>query len=236
MANIFEGRFWPKKGKINQFRSQIFSAVTWRPSLDYLYSDYNFSVEGTAEFTSLESLQLRFNKRYVYLTENDLFNPTGKDDAPDLPTGLGYHFNSIEAEFQSDERKFFSYRIQPSYGNFFNGDRLSVEGQFNLRFQPKVELGLNMQYDHIELPDPYSQADIWLVSPRATITFNKAVFWSTLVQYSNQRDNIGINTRLQWRFAPLSDLFVVYNDNYFVNTFMPRSRSINLKLTYWLNI
>ncbi|GGG57416.1 hypothetical protein GCM10011414_29060 [Croceivirga lutea] len=237
MANNFEARLWPEKGKVNQYQAQVFQVVTWRPNLDFLYSDYRFSVEGTAEFRSLERLQARFSKRFVYLTEDDTdFNPTGNDDAPGLPTSTGYHFNRVELQFQSDQRKYFSYRLEPSYGDFFNGTRLSIETGFNLRFQPKVELGLNMQYDRIELPDPYGNADIWLVSPRATITFSKSIFWSTLIQYSNQRDNLGINSRLQWRFAPLSDLFVVYNDNYFVNTFMPRSRSINLKLTYWLNI
>jgi hypothetical protein len=86
------------------------------------------------------------------------------------------------------------------------------------------------------LPEPYASADIWLVTPKIDITFNKKLFWSTLVQYSNQRANLGINSRLQWRFAPLSDLYLVYNDNYFTETFAPRFRSINLKLTYWLNL
>ena len=91
-------------------------------------------------------------------------------------------------------------------------------------------------YNSIKLPEPYESEDILLFSPRINITFNKSIFWSTLIQYGNQLDNLGFNSRLQWRFAPLSDLFLVYNDNYFVNSFMPRSRSINLKLTYWLNI
>ena len=234
VANILEGRYWPKKGKINRYQLQMFNVVTWRQNLDFLYSDYNFNLEGTAEFKTLERIQARFQKRYVYLT--DEFEPTGKEGAVPLPADTGYHFNRLELEFQSDQRKLFSFGIEPSYGEFFNGERWSVEGRLNMRFQPKVELGLNVQYDHIELPEPYSTTDIWLVSPRATITFSKSVFWSTLVQYSNQRDNLGINSRLQWRFAPLSDLFIVYNDNYFVNTFMPRSRSLNLKFTYWLNI
>jgi hypothetical protein len=234
VANILEGRYWPEKGKINRYQLQMFNVVTWRQNLDFLYSDYNFNLEGTAEFKTLERLQARFQKRYVYLT--DEFEPTGKDGAIPLPADTGYHFNQVELDFQSDQRKLFSYGIQPSYGEFFNGERWSIESGFRLRFQPKVELGLDMQYDHIQLPEPYSTTDIWLISPRATITFSKSVFWSTLVQYSNQRDNLGINSRLQWRFAPLSDLFIVYNDNYFVNSFMPRSRSLNLKLTYWLNI
>lgn len=77
--------------------------------------------------------------------------------------------------------------------------------------------------------------DIWLIGPRIDITFSKSIFWVTFIQYSTQQDNLGINSRLQWRFAPLSDLFLVYNDNYFTNDiFAPRFRSINLKVTYWL--
>jgi hypothetical protein len=121
-------------------------------------------------------------------------------------------------------------------GEFFNGERLSVEAGANLRIQPKAFIGMQLRYDRITLPDPYPSADIWLIVPRVEITFSKSIFWSTLIQYSNQRDNLGINSRLQWRFAPLSDLFLVYTDNYFVNSFSPKFRSINLKFTYWLNI
>ena len=74
-------------------------------------------------------------------------------------------------------------------------------------------------------------------------TFSKNYLLGNVIQYSNQNDNLSLNTRLQWRFAPLSDLFLVYNDNYFTENrydsiFIPRvtNRSINLKLTYWLDI
>jgi len=224
-------------GKNTRYFSAFIDAVsidTWRPGLDLKNTDHNLSIETTAEFRTLERLQARFTKRFVFLT--DEFEPTGKENAVALPGDTGYHFSNLELEFQSDNRKNFAYSIQPSYGGFFNGNRYSLETSFTLRFIPKVNIGFNAQYDHIELPQPYSRADIWLISPRVNITFNKSLFWSTLVQYSNQRDNLGINSRLQWRFAPLSDLFLVYNDNYFVNSFTPRSRSINLKFTYWLNI
>jgi hypothetical protein len=158
------------------------------------------------------------------------------DEAIPLPGELGYHYNSISLEYKSDSRKKFAYAIQPAMGSFFNGNRFSIEGEMFLRFQPKVFLSLAMNYDKITLPAPYSSADIWLISPKIDVTFSKSIFWSTLVQYSNQRDNLGVNSRLQWRFAPLSDLFIVYNDNYFVNSFEPKYRSINLKFTYWLNI
>ena len=96
---------------------------------------------------------------------------------------------------------------------------------------------MQLNYDQIDLAPTYPDAKILLLGPRFDITLNKKLFWSTFIQYSNQRENLSINSRLQWRFAPLSDLFLVYNDNYnTTNPFIPKVRSFNLKLTYWLNI
>ena len=125
----------------------------------------------------------------------------------------------------------------PSIGKFYNGKKYSMRAQLNLRLQPYFTTSIQINYDKINLPDPYPDAEIWLIGPRVDVTFNKKLFWATFIQYSSQRDNFSINTRLQWRFAPLSDLFIVYNDNYFTdNVFAPRVRSFNVKLTYWLNI
>ncbi|MEM6863919.1 MAG: DUF5916 domain-containing protein [Bacteroidota bacterium] len=231
---FFEYNFWPKKGKINSHGFRVGPNAIWRPNLDFQNTDYNIFLRWEAQFKTQEEIAARVFNRFTFLT--DPFDPTGTDGAVELPADQGYYYTSYEVEFQSDRRKVFSYALQPGYGDFFNGNRFSFEGNMSLRLQPKVFLSLDLVYDNITLPDPFPSADIWLVSPRVNITFSKSIFWSNLIQYSNQRDNLGFNSRLQWRFAPLSDLFVVYNDNYFVNNFMPRSRSINLKLTYWLNI
>ncbi|MHA7865172.1 DUF5916 domain-containing protein [Flagellimonas marinaquae] len=229
-----EFNFWPQKGKLNSHGFRISPNAIWRPTLDYKNTDYNIFLSWQARFKSQEEFSVRMFNRYTFLTEE--FDPTGTDGAVGLPGDIGYYYTSYEMQFQSDRRRVFSYSVQPGYGDFYNGNRFVMEGDLSLRLQPKMLLSLGVNYNSIMLPEPYASRDIWLVSPRIDLTFSKSVFWSTLVQYSNQADNLGINSRLQWRFAPLSDLFLVYNDNYFVNTFMPRTRSVNLKLTYWLNI
>ncbi|WP_421805308.1 DUF5916 domain-containing protein [Flagellimonas sp.] len=229
-----EFNFWPQKGKLNSHGFRISPNAIWRPTLDYKNTDYNIFLSWQARFKSQEEFSVRMFNRYTFLTEE--FDPTGTDGAVGLPGDIGYYYTSYEMQFQSDRRRVFSYSVQPGYGDFYNGNRFVMEGDLSLRLQPKMLLSLGVNYNSIMLPEPYASREIWLVSPRIELTFNKSVFWSTLIQYSNQADNLGINSRLQWRFAPLSDLFLVYNDNYFVNTFMPRTRSINLKLTYWLNI
>jgi len=226
--------FWPKQGIIQSHGFQFFPIVLWDPSLDFKNTDYDFRTNWEANFKDQSELSVGMTNSYTFLF--DSFDPTDTDGALPLPGDQGYHYNSVEIGYESDMRKVFAFEVESSVGRFFNGKRFSLESRLSMRFQPKVFLSLILNYDKINLPDPYPSADIWLVSPKIDLTFSKSVFWSTLIQYSNQRDNLGFNSRLQWRFAPLSDLYLVYNDNYFVNSFAPRSRSINLKFTYWLNI
>lgn len=75
------------------------------------------------------------------------------------------------------------------------------------------------------------------------LTVTRSVFFTTFVQYNSQYKSMNINTRLQWRFKPVSDLFIVYTDNYFysfdqqpVENFSPKNRAIVVKLTYWFNL
>lgn len=233
-ATILERQFWPTDSFINQHRFQFFPILTWVPQRDYQLTDYDLRASWEVNFTDQSEFQARYIHRYVFLLDG--FEPTGQDGAIPLPGMQGYSFNNYSMEYRSNRARVVSFSLEPGIGGFFNGRRYSMEADVNLRIQPVASLSLSVNYDRLDLPEPYSSADLWLVSPRVDITFSKSVFWSTLVQYSNQRDNLGVNSRLQWRFAPLSDLFLVYNDNYFVDRFSPRYRSLNLKLTYWLNI
>lgn len=226
--------FWPKKGAIQNHSLQFLPIVLWSPSRSFKTTDYDIFGRYEIQFNNQSQAGIELANSFTFLF--DTFDPTGTDGATPLPGDQGYHYNSVEFSYDSDMRKLFSYGAQTSVGRFFNGNRFSVEGMMTMRFQPKAFISVLLNYDQIHLPDPYPSANIWLISPKIDITFSKSIFWSTLVQYSNQRDNLGFNSRLQWRFAPLSDLFIVYNDNYFVNSFEPKNRSINLKLTYWLNI
>lgn len=149
---------------------------------------------------------------------------------------LSIPFNQVTAQHQSDRSNDFYFNTEPTVGEFFNGSTVSVGGQANWNLQPWAVLSMGVNYDRIRLPDPHSDADLWTLTPEVDVTFNKSLFWSTLVQHSTQRNTFGVNSRLQWRFAPLSDLFLVYNDNYFTDRFSPRYRALTLKLTYWLDL
>ena len=230
----FEVKFWPEKGAIQRHALQFIPIFLWRPELNFELSDYTIITRWRVNFRNTSELRVSMFNRLTKLYNP--FDPTGTEGGIELPGNEKYYYTNLEVDYQSDRRKVISYQFAPSIGRFYNGHRYSVKGSLNWRAQPYLSGSIQMQMDRIELPAPYPSATILLVGPRFDVTFSKSMFWATFIQYSNQRQNFSINTRLQWRFAPLSDLFIVYNDNYDTTLFSPRFRSINLKLTYWLNI
>ncbi len=226
--------FYPGKGMINTHSLQLLSLVYWRPSQDFKRTDHEIRLTMTTAFKNQSRMELQYSNNFIFLSYD--FDPTRTEGGIPLPGDRGYTFNQFSGNYQSDPANLFTFGAESTVGQFYTGNRFSAGGTMGLRFQPWVSFSLAFNYDRIRLPDPHPDAGYWLLTPRADVTFSKSVFWSTMVQYSNQRDNLGINSRLQWRFAPLSDLYIVYNDNYFTSDFGPKFRSINLKLTYWLNV
>ena len=229
-----ERTFWPIESTIQKHSFSITPIFIWKPDLNFKNSDYTVISRWRAKFKNTGEFTAEMYNRFTYLFS--AFDPTGTDGAIALPIDSSYKYTTVSLGYRSDKRKTLSYQIEPSIGTFFNGKKYSFEANLAWRIQPKFSGSLQVNYDKINLPDPYPDASIWLIGPKVDLTFNKSIFWSAFIQYSSQQKNIGINTRLQWRFAPLSDLFIVYNDNYFSNGFAPRFKSLNLKLTYWLNI
>jgi hypothetical protein len=226
--------FWPEGGIINNHGVRLLAVNFWRPSLDFKRTDHTYSASWNAEFDDQSSVELEYANNFIFLARG--FDPTRTGEGAPLPGNRGYHFNQVTAQYESDSSDDFYFNAESTVGEFFNGTTVSVSGQVNLNLQPWAVLSMGVNYDRIRLPDPHADADLWLLTPEVDVTFSKSLFWSTLVQYSTQRNSFGINSRLQWRFAPLSDLFLVYNDNYFTDRFSPRFRSLTLKMTYWLNL
>ena len=226
--------FYPNSKKINSHSFSLLNLMWFQKNLDYKKTDHFFLFEYELEFKKQSQLGIEFKKQFVYLSSP--FDPSRSENGEPLPGQTGYDFGNWSISYQSPLANAFNFTSTFSHGTFFNGTRFSYQGTAQFRFQPKVILSLLWDYNKIILPNPYPTAKLLLISPKIQVTLNRNLFWSTLIQYSNQIDDFGINSRLQWRFAPLSDLYLVYNDSYDAEQFSPVFRSINLKLTYWINL
>lgn len=140
-------------------------------------------------------------------------------------------------EYSSRVQHRFTYGVATQYGGVYQeGNRLMVMTNVGYRFQPYVNLSLSVKYNNLHFPDPWGENHFWLIGIRFDITSSKNLYLTSFTQYNEQLDNININSRLQWRFQPASDLFLVYTDNYLPNSFDIKNRALLFKFTYWWNI
>ncbi len=228
-------RIYPKNPEITSYSFIQRGFFVYDTAREYLMTDRVFISTIQKRFLNTSSLSLQYINRYIYLVSD--FDPTRSYEGAYLPANSNYSYGDIEFGYRSDQTKIFNLDSKISYGTFFNGTKFTLENKFNWRKQPIVNASFIVNFNSINLPNPYPSKNIWLISPKIDFTFTKTITWTTFIQYNSQGENLGVNSRMQWRFAPLSDLFLVYNDNYIsTDNFSPRYRSFNLKFTYWLNI
>jgi hypothetical protein len=177
-------------------------------------------------------LSLAIEEQSVKLTMD--YDPTNTGSEK-LEAGEQFRWKNIRAEFISDARKLFNYEMKAGMGGYYNGKRWNIDGLMNYRVQPYGSIGMTMSYNNISLPEPYNSARLILAGPTLDITFTDKIFLTTFVQYNNQIDNLNMNIRFQWRFAPVSDLFIVYTGNSYTEHFGNKNRGLVVKLSYWFN-
>lgn len=226
-----EIRFYPKSKIINRHGFGIEADFLW--NAESFKTDHKLEIGYDLFFQNSSFMFFNLNEEYTYLS--DEFDPTRTDGVP-LPANVGYTYRYVDFMFRSDQRKALFVGARGSAGQFFNGNRYSIGGNLSYRFQPYGNIGADVQYNNVKLPSPHSSAELLLIGPRVDITFTKALYLTGLFQYNNQVDNFNTNIRFQWRFKPVSDLYIVYTDNYYASDFSPKNRSLVFKLTYWLNL
>lgn len=197
---------------------------------DMSFNETNTELSYTLTYNGRSELAFEYNNTVLDL----LFPFSFTDDTP-LPAKF-YNFNSLNVSFSSDGRKKLSYEVGTSYGSFYNGTRSNVNLSLKYRQQPWGSFGVNLDFNDLQFPDPYGSEQILLLGPRIEIGFSRNLFWTTFLQWNTQGDNFNINSRLQWRFKPMSDVFLVYTDNYGLELFAPKSRALVLKVNYWLTL
>ncbi|MEQ8713422.1 MAG: DUF5916 domain-containing protein [Cyclobacteriaceae bacterium] len=229
--------FYPQSSWINNIGPVNDIEIFWN---NERMTDLRYSFNLNTNLQNTGRINLTFNRLYTYLL--DSFDPTNTEGV-ELPANTDYDYYNFEFNYSSDFRRKFGYRLRGSMGTYFNGDRRNISGEVTYRTQPYGSISVNFNYNRITLPEPYNSADLFLIGPRFDLTMTKSLFFTTFVQYNSQIENVNINARLQWRFKPVSDLFIVYTDNYGTMNdepnapqFTPKNRALVFKLTYWLNL
>jgi len=231
MSSFLGHLFFPKKGSI----------VSHGPRLNAFYffdesfkrTDNTSFLQYFFQFRNRSSLEFFISDDYVELL--DPFDPTQLGIA-ELETGTKHQWNAFGWEYASKPQSLFTYGFTGRLGGYYQtGRRTSLTTELGYRFQPYIGFSANLNYNLIELPAPWNTNQFWLIGSEIDITFTNKLFFANLFQYNEQTKNFNLNSRLQWRYAPASDLFLVYSNNQMIDPFMPRDWSLTLKFTYWFN-
>lgn len=248
VQGVFPGigfQFYPKKGwaaqHITNYRVGLNGDLTF--GLNGQSTDRDLSLEGGVGFKDQTYVEVGAFQSYVYLF--DKFDPTnlGRPDTDSLSVG-GYTNYGLRGGYFSGTSTNLQGELNLRAGGYYNGDLLSVEGRLAYRMQPVGLFSMLFSYNQVRLPAPYPSANFWLMGPRVELAFNRNLFISSFFQYNTQANNFNVNARLQWRFAPVSDVFLVYTDNSYaqqipdtrVNFLSPKNKAVVLKVVYWLNV
>jgi hypothetical protein len=222
-------KLFPKKGAVNTHQLQLNTFLVFNPDNTMNERshelDYNVQLKNTG-----------FLFAFASINEVNLLFPTSFTGATPLPVG-NYQYNSGGIGYQSDFRKPVSYFLRVTGGGFYNGYFESIRTNLTLRKQPHLNVSLQLEYDNLVFPAQYGSTELFLIAPKVEFNFSTNLFWTTFVQYNTQGNNFNINSRFQYRFKPMSDIFLVYTDNYFTNPLLQnKNRAIVFKMNYWLNL
>jgi hypothetical protein len=146
-----------------------------------------------------------------------------------------YDYDEVAFTFTTNKRKKIVTTISGSYGGFLDRRRMGSSFDISGRIQPYAILSLIGSADRIYKSDGTSVSNLLVLGPKVELTFTRSIFLTTFVQVNTQTQNLNINARFQWRFKPMSDLFIVYTDNYDTRIVGVKNRALVMKFVYWFN-
>ncbi len=235
--------FYPKNKNTNLFYTslKLMSMSYWNNQGTYTDNTTYVAYDGTMKDRSTFGLYLSYD--FVKLLYD--FDATRMGNTA-LKRGTEHDWYAVNARYGSSPIKLFTYALTSRFGGYFgNGWRTGLTADIGYRFQPYGSVSVAVDYNDIqdvEIPGTDKMlakkvsSQFWIIRPKVDITFSNKLFFATFFQLNQQTKNINLNARLQWRYKPASDLFLVYTDNYFPEIMQIRNRAIVLKLNYWLNL
>ena len=239
--------FVPRKG-VNMYR--LGADYMPRPNLSFIrqfFFESSFSMvtdlsnnwESYRFFTAPFHFKLESADRFefnVMPVGEQLEEPFEIADGVILQPGA-YHWMRYRLELETASKRKVNGEFTWWFGGFYDGTLDQIELQLNLRPFSFLNFELSFERNIGSLPEGDFVQDLW--AARVLLNFSSDLQLSSFVQYDNDSQNLGTNSRLRWTFSPKGDLFVVYNHN-MLNDLTERwnyqSNQLILKLTYaiWL--
>ena len=150
-------------------------------------------------------------------------------DSP--PTVKHYAF-----ELETNHSRKVSGSALITAGGFWTGTQKSTKVGVTIRPSYHLTFDLALQRNDISLPVPMHDFVTNLVTSRVGYAFSTRTFLDTLLQYNTDLKQFSANVRFDLIHRPLSELFVVYNEQQLTDPPTPINpgRGLIVKYTHML--
>jgi hypothetical protein len=246
-ANFNPALGWISRRDVRDYQFQL--AYTHRPGAGY-WQQMLFNLDGQRieqlggglESQVVGVTPLRITNRtgdYLYLRSN--FEQEVLDTPfpiwPGIVIPVGhYTFDDHGIEFGTSSFRKFSGRIAYTDGEFYDGTRSRVFGNFTWAPSPKFITSFGYNLNFIELPHGTQEFTTRILTTSIDWVFSSKLSWTNLIQYDNASEIAGLNIRLNWIPEAGRELFFVINHNLEDldrdNTFHTATADVVAKVSY----
>jgi Domain of unknown function (DUF5916)/Carbohydrate family 9 binding domain-like len=228
-ANLLAGYLFfekDKKSSVLSYAPEASMRVYTNDKINQITDKY-WQVRGTLNWRNGNSVKV------FYQNYETLLRFSSKIGINTLPADR-YFYQTVGANLTTNARKPLFGSIETNTGTYYSAQYWNYKADLNFRIQPWGAFGLTAEQAFLDYKTPAQKADnIALFGAKAEISFNQNLFLTTFAQYNTQAKRFNLNSRLQWRFRPLSDIYLVYTDNYETTDFQPLNKALVLKVNYW---
>ena len=160
-------------------------------------------------FESGDEISYQIIRNFERLEYN--FNILG-DNSVIIPIG-DYSNWSHQIELETANFRKIVYEIELNIEGFWSGNR--TEYQNNLIFRPFPGINLSLGYNHSNVNLKEGKFKTNLIRFLGDFDFSPFISFSSNIQYDDISKQIGMNNRFKYTITPGSDIYFVYNHNWF---------------------
>ena len=135
----------------------------------------------------------------------------------------------------TDHSKPLSLSTRLTHGAFWSGRQVNLQSSVLFRPNHRLFVDAGLQVTDITLDVPKASFVTTLVNWRTGYSFTTNMFLDALVQYRNDVHQFSSNVRFNLIHHPLSDFFVVYNEQQDTDGRTPAGRGLVVKYTHLLS-
>ncbi|HMD34673.1 MAG TPA: DUF5916 domain-containing protein [Vicinamibacterales bacterium] len=145
-----------------------------------------------------------------------------------------YGWNEYDLSVETNHSAKVSGSLDLITGGFWTGTQRTTQAGVIVRPSYHLTLDVALRRNDIDLPFPMRAFTTNLLTTRIGYAFNTRTFLDTLLQYNTDLKLFSANVRFDLIHRPLSDLFIVYNEQQLTDQIIASGRGLIIKYTHML--